>query len=572
MMMWTNDDIAEVLEHLRVQGNDDARFEAKSCARTIGTSVWESVSAFANTKGGVLLLGISEDGDFSPVPGFDANHIASQFMDGMGDGNPQGARLTNPPEYDVSRCEQNGLSFLVIDIHENGIQHKPCYLTARGPQTGGYRRMDDKDLRLSPTEVFEMTHALTPSSADRMVVPEADVSDLNAEAVDRVLAEHRNSKALRGTDTRLERMTRLNMVNKVGEVRLAGLLAAGQYPQQYYPKLIIDVVAHPGAEKSAVEGPRFVDRVQCDGNMPEAIEQAVEAIAKNLRAPTFVVGVGARTDSEIPKEVLREVVANAVVHREYDAQFLGESVTVDIYPDRVEVSNPGGLWGGVTLATIGTGVSCCRNATLMQLLHQIPYDDANDVTVEGGGSGIPLVIREMKSRALGEPVFRATPDRFTVVLGRYGVEQQENRDWLDHVGVPLTRHERMALLLLKRHGDMTVPQLHVALYLDSDDIRVILHRLVQARLADEIGPDRYALAEKVDGEEPSGGRKGLTASESAILSVLSADKPLDVHEIGRRSGKGLPTTRKALSRLVKRGLVLATAPPRSRNRKYLLKR
>lgn len=84
------------------------------------------------------------------------------------------------------------------------------------------------------------------------------------------------------------------------------------------------------------------------------------------------------------------------------------------------------------------------------------------------------------------------------------MEQQENRDWLDHVGVPLTRHERMALLLLKRHGDMTVPQLHVALYLDSDDIRVILHRLVQARLADEIGPDRYALAEKVDGEEPSG--------------------------------------------------------------------
>ena len=162
-------------------------------------------------------------------------------------------------------------------------------------------------------------------------------------------------------------------------------------------------------------------------------------------------------------------------------------MTVDIYPDRVEVSNPGGLWGGVTLATIGSGVSCCRNATLMQLLHQIPYDDANDVTVEGGGSGIPLVIREMKSRALGEPVFRATPDRFTVVLGRYGVEQQENRDWLDHVGVPLTRHERMALLLLKRHGDMTVPQLHVALYLDSDDIRVILHRLVQARLADEIG-------------------------------------------------------------------------------------
>lgn len=118
---------------------------------------------------------------------------------------------------------------------------------------------------------------------------------------------------------------------------------------------------------------------------------------------------------------------------------------------------------------------------------------------------------------------------------------------------------------------MTVPQLHVALYLDSDDIRVILHRLVQARLADEIGPDRYALAEKVDGEEPSGAVRVLRHRNPRYcpycrrISHLMSTKSAVARE-------GLPTTRKALSRLVKRGLVLATAPPRSRNRKYLLKR
>ncbi|WP_226839119.1 ATP-binding protein [Bifidobacterium subtile] len=112
--------------------------------------------------------------------------------------------------------------------------------------------------------------------------------------------------------------------------------------------------------KSGAGMVRFLDRVLCDGNMPEAIEQAVEATAKNLRTPTLVSGAGAKTDTEIPREVLREVIANAVIHREYGDFFLGESVSVDIYPDRVEVSSPGGLWGGVTPDTIGNGESRCQ--------------------------------------------------------------------------------------------------------------------------------------------------------------------------------------------------------------------
>lgn len=286
--------------------------------------------------------------------------------------------------------------------------------------------MDDKDIRLSATEVFEFENAALPSPADRGIVPEATLNDLNDEVVERIIMIHQGSKALRGTITRTDQMARLNMTDNSGRVRLAGLLAAGQYPQQYYPKLLIDVSVHPDVEKSDPDGPRFLDRVLCDGNMPEAIDQAVETVAKNLRTPTFVVGAGARTDTEIPKEVLREVIANAVIHREYDSRFTGEAVAVDVYPDRVEVSNPGGLWGGVTLENIANGISRCRNTTLVQLMHKIPYSREDAVTVEGGGTGIPLIIREMASRALGEPKFVASPDRFTVTLARYGVEYQQN--------------------------------------------------------------------------------------------------------------------------------------------------
>ncbi|MBK9102948.1 MAG: hypothetical protein IPM90_16120 [Austwickia sp.] len=70
------------------------------------------------------------------------------------------------------------------------------------------------------------------------------------------------------------------------------------------------------------------------------------------------------------REVLREAIANAVVHREYHELFRGEPVTVDVYPDRVVVANPGGLWGGKTEENLDDGTSRCRNQTLMQLLSE----------------------------------------------------------------------------------------------------------------------------------------------------------------------------------------------------------
>lgn len=427
---------------------------------------------------------------------------------------------------------------------------------------------------MTATEVFEFENATLPSPADRGIVPEATTADLNDEAVERIIAIHEGSKALRGTTTRAEQMARLNMTDNSGRIRLAGLLAAGQYPQQYYPKLLIDVSVHPDVEKSDPDGPRFLDRVLCDGNMPEAIDQAVEAVARNLRSPTFVVGAGARTDTEIPREVLREAIANAVIHREYDARFTGESVAVDVYPDRVEVSNPGGLWGGVTLETIANGISRCRNTTLVQLMHKIPYSREGAVTVEGGGTGIPLIIREMTSRALGEPRFEAGPDRFKVTLARYGVEYQRNRQWLENLQSGLDRREQTVLLMLRRKGAMTVRQLHASLRIDSDDVRRILTGLVDSGLV-QIDGGEYMLAdggERPIGSEPSACAQadGLSVAERELLETLSPSKTLSAREIVEMTGRGLPSVRKLLRGLIAAGLVTATAPPSSRNRRYKL--
>ena len=72
----------------------------------------------------------------------------------------------------------------------------------------------------------------------------------------------------------------------------------------------------------------------CEGELGEVIEDAVAATAKNLRRISVIEGAGRKDELEIPEEVLREAIANAVIHREYGPRHVGQSVTIDIYPDR----------------------------------------------------------------------------------------------------------------------------------------------------------------------------------------------------------------------------------------------
>lgn len=384
----------------------------------LSADVWESVSAFANTSGGILLLGLDERNGFSPSEHFDIDKVRDQFIEGIGDGGVDGARLGNPPRYVMNRADIDGKQILVIVIKENEIGEKPCYIKAKGIESGSYKRIDDKDVRLSTMEIYEYRNALVPSKADNTIVPESDIDDLDPQLVDVLIDRRRQSKALLGAATREEQLERLNVTDKHGFVKLAGLLAVGKYPQQFEPKLLIDVAAHPGTEKSEPGMPRFLDRVLCDGSLPGAIDDALHAVVKNLRTISHVRGVGRIDECEIPEAAIREAIANAVIHREYHPYFTGQSVSVDIFRDRVVVTNPGGLWGGKTIDNIADGSSRCRNAILMQLMEEVPVSSSIGSTVEGQGSGIAMMVRLMRDRGLREPEFKVSADQFTVVFHR----------------------------------------------------------------------------------------------------------------------------------------------------------
>lgn len=475
--------IAGLVDRLKRQGKDDSEYEVKECSHSLSKDVWESVSAFANTAGGTLILGMSERRGFAPVEHFEIDKVRDQFLSGMGDGGSPG-RITNPPHYDISRSELDGSPLLVIAIDELGLSHKPCYITARGVQGGSFKRVDDADIPLSANEIYSLQTAAVITATDRVPVSGADVSDLDDALVERTFERARviSPRALSNAKSTATQLARLNFTTPEGLVTKAGLFSAGIYPQQFYPKLCVDVAVHAGVTKGGVGGQRFLDRTVCDGPIGEMIEASVLAVAKNLRRVSTVQGLGREDDLEIPVEILREAIANALIHRDYDQRFDGQAVSVDVFDDRVEVINPGGLWGK-SRDNIADGTSCCRNPTLMRLMSLVPLPDAAGSPAEGNGSGIPFMLQESRIRGLEDPEFYPSFDHFKIVLHRPQTAAKAGG-----ATSPAPKDDSLIWSLLYRDGEMSSRELSEASGLTLNQVRSRIKRLLAAGRVEATAP------------------------------------------------------------------------------------
>lgn len=276
-----------------------------------------------------------------------------------------------------------------------------------------------KDIRLSSNELYSLSNSAVVTGSDRVAVLGASMDDLDSSVYTQAFAKAQQlmPRSMRGAEDDETRLRRLGFVNSDGTVSKAGLLTAGCYPQQFFPKLLVDVAVHVGEGKGETPECRFADRTLCVGVLGDIISDAVTAVSKNLRRSSVVSGAGRLDELEIPVEVVREAVANALIHRDYDSRFDGETVAVDIYDNRVEVVNPGGLWGK-SKDELADGRSMCRNPSLMTLMSITPMPLGAGSPAEGNGTGIPLMVNECLRRGLKQPTFCPSFDHFKVILWR----------------------------------------------------------------------------------------------------------------------------------------------------------
>jgi len=181
----------------------------------------------------------------------------------------------------------------------------------------------------------------------------------------------------------------------------AALLLFGKYPQQWLPNATILAGRFPGLTLADVYLKQDIT-----GTLPEQLRRAETFVQSNVNSVVRIVGLMHQEVREYPYDAVRELLVNAVAHRDYNQQ--GDNIHLFIFADRLEVHSPGGLPGPVTLQNL-LEARFARNAVITQVLSDLGF-------VERLGYGLDRVMESMRQAGLRPPQFEDTAGTFRVVL------------------------------------------------------------------------------------------------------------------------------------------------------------
>lgn len=185
---------------------------------------------------------------------------------------------------------------------------------------------------------------------------------------------------------------------------LAGILFAAQSPQQFVPYTYISALHIPGEEISVAPN----DQKQIVGRLHEQVETAFKFLELHLTVAHVIEGIQPERKPEIPVEVLREVLVNALAHRDYT---ISSPIRLIVYKNRVEVRTPGVLPNTVSIEELRYGIHVLRNPSIYSMFLRLGL-------VTDAGSGIPRIIRLMAQHVGKEPEFAIEGREFVVRLPR----------------------------------------------------------------------------------------------------------------------------------------------------------
>ncbi|WP_375388811.1 ATP-binding protein [uncultured Amnibacterium sp.] len=568
--------VSEFVRVLRARGRDFSSVEVTAAVGGVPKSLPETISAFANTSGGTILLGLKEGDGFRPADGFDANRVEAQVADLLrqrGTRDVQGPVHPVPPSK-VETAEFEGAFVVVIDIDELAPESKPCFVSAQGMELGSYERIFDGDHRMGSHAVFLLSSNRTQPLRDVESVPGSSVDDFDPALLDRYIQRVRTTRPrlsdVAGTDDALLRLVKA--VGEDGHATFAGLLALGRYPQQFFPQLMISLSVFPGPTKDALaDGTRMLDRATLEGPVPTMVADALIRIARNLSTRRVASGALSADHPEIPLDAVREALVNALAHRDYSSFAESEQVRVELYSNRLEIVSPGGIWGGRTERELFDGGSRSRNATLTRLLEDVPTGRSDQMVSENAGVGLRLMVGSMKQRGLPVPSLTARPTFFSALLSRHGLLDPGTIEWLAGIGASALDERSRAVLALVSTGrkidDQTV---RAQLDMDSFDALTLMRTLARDGWLSEGRNGRFLAGPRATGQLPLEVPSVESLRADPLLALLGGGTEMSIQELARETGIGLSTLRYRLRGMVERGQIVATAPPTSRNRRYRL--
>lgn len=400
------EELKELVRRVQIMGGESQTVELKAAHEGCPKRLYDTLSSFSNQDmGGIILLGMDERLGYKVVGVYDVQDIQKRI-------NEQCKQMTPVvrPVFTTVLFKEGYV--VAVEVPGIDVAERPCFYSGVGRMKGSYIRVGDSDEPMSDYEIYSY-EAFRKKYQDEIRLNESatmkiiDENKLN-EYVERI--KERNARLSLLPDEEIKGF--LSMVIR-GKPTLACTLLFSIYPQMFYPQYTINAMVVPGYQKGDVDedGARFLDNKRIEGSIPELLDGAMAFLLKNMKIRTIVDSeTGKRKDKmEYPVLAVREAVLNALIHRDYSVHTEAMPIEIIFYKNRLEIRNPGGLYGRLTVDQLGRVTPDTRNPVLARAL------EALNIT-ENRYSGIPTIQRVLREAGMKEAVFADSRREFVVTF------------------------------------------------------------------------------------------------------------------------------------------------------------
>lgn len=399
----------ELLELVRKIQSFNCEFqtiEVKTANQGCPKKLYDTLSSFSNQDdGGIIVFGLSEKDDFAVLGVYDVQDLQKKVTEQCKEMEPIVRAL-------FSVCEIDGKMVVSAEIPGTDISERPVFYKGAGRMRGSYIRVGESDEPMSEYEIYSYEAFRKRIRDDIRVVSNAKLSLFDTEKLNEYISAVKSERINLANNVSDEEIMELMGITVDGVPTLAGVMTFSKYPQGYFPQLCITAVCIPGLEMGDTddEQVRFTDNRRITGPISEMLSEAVEFVRRNSRYKTIIDRYGKRIDKEeYPIKAVREAVLNALVHRDYSIYTENVPIRIEMYSDRMEIISSGGLYGRITIDSLGKVRPDTRNAALANMLEILHI-------TENRYSGIPTICREFKQAGLPAPIFEVRRGEFTVIF------------------------------------------------------------------------------------------------------------------------------------------------------------
>lgn len=506
----------------RLQRREGLELEFKAARGGLPKSIWPTVSAFANTSGGWIILGVSEGEDTIAIDGVaDADGLLQDFHNSLRNDQKISHPVCGADDAIIESLEDKQV--LVLRVPAAPRSMRPVYVGGNA-YAGTYVRRHAGDYRCTKPEVDRMMREASGTAADSTILPRLTWDDLDRDALARYRRRHQTQYAAspwNGYDDQrfLQAIGGYRRDPETGQegITVAGLLLLGTPEALRYwrTRHLIDYRLLPeGVDLET----RWDDRIVWEGNLFGAFEVIYPKLIEGQPVPFKLQG-GVRIDETPVQIALREALVNLLVHADYAET---QPSLISRSPEGYTFRNPGS--SRIPMNDLLTGDrSDPRNPELVRMFRFIGLADE-------GGTGMPKILSAWRELGFRSPRIDVGTERyeFEIRLRHAHLLADEDRDWLLSIGETWTQPEQLALVIAKHDGDVDNTKLRSVTGAHPADVTRILGSLRDRELLQMIGGGRsarYALGPAARGtSEPEVADRGRVSPGPSLPHTTPVGK------------------------------------------------